>query len=63
MIRKATHEDIPSIVDIKINGWKSAYKGIIDDEFLNSMKKDTYIKRMHDNYKKTNIDLYKDKWN
>ena len=54
-IRKAMYEDIPSIVDIKINGWKSAYKGIIDDEFLNSMKRDTHIKRMQDNYKKTNI--------
>ena len=54
-IRKGVYEDIPSIVDIKINGWKIAYKGIIDDEFLNSMKKETHIKRMQDNYKKTNI--------
>lgn len=30
MIRNIEEKDIPSVVDIKIDGWKSAYKGIID---------------------------------
>lgn len=37
MIRKAEIEDVRAILEIKINGWKTAYKGIVDDEFLNNM--------------------------
>lgn len=36
-IRQAQSRDIKQIAQIKVDGWKSAYKGIIDDEFLNSM--------------------------
>lgn len=36
-IRQAQSRDIKQIAKIKVDGWKSAYKGIIDDEFLNSM--------------------------
>lgn len=36
-IRKATEEDIDSIVKIKLNGWKKAYKNILSDEYLDSM--------------------------
>lgn len=31
IIRNIEEKDIPSIVDIQIDGWKTAYKGIIDD--------------------------------
>ena len=34
IIRNVKKEDIPKIVDIQINGWKTAYRGIIDDEYL-----------------------------
>ena len=37
ILRKATEEDIDSIVKIKIDSWKDTYKGIVSDEFLNSM--------------------------
>ncbi len=33
-IKKAIFNDVNSIVDIKIDGWQTAYKGIIDDDFL-----------------------------
>ncbi len=36
-IRNVKEEDIEHIVDIKIDGWKTAYKGIINDEYLNNM--------------------------
>lgn len=36
-IREANYNDINDIVNIKISGWKAAYKGILDDEFLESM--------------------------
>ena len=38
-IRKAKIEDVDKIVDIKINGWKDAYKEIIDDSYLKHMSK------------------------
>ena len=34
IIRNAILQDIDAISDIKIDGWKTAYKGIIDDEFI-----------------------------
>ena len=37
IIRKATFEDIPAISTIKVKGWQTAYKGIIDDDYLNNM--------------------------
>lgn len=45
IIRNIKDEDIPSVVDIQINGWKMAYKGIIDDKYLNSMNRDERIKK------------------
>ncbi len=34
MIRKATIEDAPRIAEIHIFGWRSAYRGILPDEYL-----------------------------
>lgn len=45
IIRNIEEKDIPSVVDIQINGWKSAYKGIIDDNVLNSMNRDERIEK------------------
>lgn len=33
-IRNVKKEDIPSVVDIKIKGWQTAYKEIIDEKYL-----------------------------
>lgn len=52
IIRDLKKEDIPEIVDIKINVWKNAYKGIISDDILNSMKKEENIKKIEENYTK-----------
>lgn len=52
IIRNVNEKDIPSVADIQVNGWKTAYKGIIDDITLNSMNKDEKIKRFEGNYKK-----------
>lgn len=45
IIRNIEEKDIPSVVDIKIEGWKSAYKGIVDDNVLNSMNRNEIIKK------------------
>lgn len=51
IIRNIREEDIPSVVDIQINGWKTAYKGIIDDNILNSMNRDERIEKRKKDYK------------
>lgn len=50
IIRNVNEKDIPSVADIQVNGWKTAYKGIIDDNILNSMNKDEKIERLRNNY-------------
>lgn len=45
IIRNIEEKDIPSVVDIQVNSWKTAYKGIIDDVVLNTMNKENKIER------------------
>ncbi|MGM9618373.1 MAG: GNAT family N-acetyltransferase [Oscillospiraceae bacterium] len=46
-IRQAQSCDIKQIAEIKVDGWRSAYKGIIDDEFLNAMSISKQIDNIH----------------
>ena len=50
-IRNIEEKDIPSVVDIKISGWQVAYKGIIEDNILNSMNREKIIEKLKNNYK------------
>lgn len=50
IIRNVTEYDLPDVVDIQIKGWKTAYKGIIDDKFLNSMNKEKQIEKRKADY-------------
>ena len=36
-IRQAREEDVMQIADILVEDWQTAYKGIMDDDFLNSL--------------------------
>ncbi len=49
-IRKVEEKDIEQIVDIKIRGWQSAYRGIIDDKFLDSMNREEKIAKFKKDY-------------
>ena len=51
IIRNIEKKDIPSVADIKINGWRIAYKGIIDDKVLNSMNRKKKKKKIRKTYK------------
>lgn len=51
VIRDITENDIPSVTDIKINGWKAAYKGLIDDSVLKFMDRDEMIEQRKKDYK------------
>ena len=44
--RQAKIGDIDSIAKIKVKGWQSAYRGIIDDEYLDSMSVSEQIDRI-----------------
>lgn len=50
IIRNIEKEDIPAVVDIQIAGWQTAYKGIVDDSYLNSMNREEKIRRRNDDY-------------
>lgn len=52
IIRNIEKEDIPAVVDIQISGWQTAYKGIIDESFLNSMNREERIKQRNEDYYK-----------
>lgn len=56
-VRKATVNDINSIVRIKINSWKQTYKNILDDEFLNNMNYDENYEKFYKEIK--NLDSIK----
>lgn len=49
IIRNVKKVDLWSVSSIVVEGWKSAYKGIIDNEFLDSLKvEDNYNRRLKD---------------
>lgn len=50
-IRNINVEDIPAVVDIQIEGWKTAYRGIIDDLFLDSVDRQSRIEQRKKDYK------------
>ncbi len=50
LIRNIQYDDIKQVVDIRINAWKIAYKGIIDDEFLDNMSREKDIERRKNDY-------------
>lgn len=49
-IRKVREEDIEAIVEIKIDGWKTAYRGIIDDKYLETLNKEEKVEKMKKDY-------------
>ena len=53
IIRNVRKEDIAEVVDVQINGWKAAYRGIIDNEYLDTMSKEEKIKKREKDYKNT----------
>lgn len=47
MIREAKPEDARTISEIRINGWKSAYSGIVDNEYLNNIDYEEEYKKFY----------------
>ena len=48
-IRNVKKEDLYAVAEIGVIGWKTAYRGIIDDEYLDNLSvEDNYQKRLKD---------------
>ena len=50
IIRNVEVDDLDSVADIIVKGWQTAYKGIIDDDYLASMNKDTIREKRKEDY-------------
>lgn len=50
IIRNIKKEDIPQVVDVLILAWQTAYRGIVDDEYLDSMSREEFIERRNKDY-------------
>lgn len=45
IIRQLTKEDVVGAAYVRVNAWKVAYKGIVNDNYLNSLSLDEQIKK------------------
>ena len=61
-IRKATLNDIKAISTIKVKGWKSAYKNIISDEYLDNMSIQKIGRKLINYIKKEFLKVNKEKF-
>ena len=52
IIRNATIYDIEKIADIKIEGWQTAYRGIVEDYYLDNMDREKEIEKRRNNIDK-----------
>lgn len=50
-IRNVEEKDLMQISIIGNNDWRIAYRGIIDDEYLDSLSNEQYYKKLKGNYK------------
>ena len=49
IIRNVKFEDLKSFADISNRGWQTAYRGIVDDDYLNNLSiEENYQKRIKD---------------
>ena len=55
LIRTLTKDDVRGAAEIKANGWKTAYKGIIDQTYLNSLSVDDNEKKFENNIGDSNF--------
>ena len=52
-IRQITLEDIPHVVRIQIAGWRTAYRGIIDSEYLDNLDAESKMVKRKRDYNKS----------
>lgn len=47
-IRASTREDIPGVSGVLAASWKSAYRGIVDDGYLDALEEDRWVPLLRD---------------
>lgn len=57
-VRYARFEDMKTASGIRVDGWKAAYKGILADEFLNTLDYEATHKRFENNFNKEAFGVY-----
>jgi ribosomal protein S18 acetylase RimI-like enzyme len=45
MVRPATPSDAPAIARVHVASWRSTYRGVLPDDFLESLSEDAYTER------------------
>lgn len=50
IVRDVKFEDLEQVVDIQVRAWQTAYKGIIDDKYLESMDKSKRLEKRKKDY-------------
>lgn len=53
IIRNVRREDLEDVVDIQITGWQNAYKGIIDQDYLDNMDREERLNKRLNDYQNT----------
>ena len=49
VVRNVKFEDLKAVADIAIRGWKTAYRGIVDNDYLDNLSvEENYQKRIKD---------------
>lgn len=51
IIRNIEEKDIPSVAEIRIKGWQMAYRGIVDEKYLDSMNVGKEIEKRKKDYR------------
>lgn len=54
IIRNVKEEDLKQVAEIKVKGWKEAYKGMIDDSYLRALNIDEQIEKFIQRYHQSN---------
>lgn len=60
IIRNVKYEDIENVVDIKIDGWKTAYRGIVDEDFLDNMNREKEIEKRKNDWEENGFIVAED---
>lgn len=55
IIRPVEEKDLMEVAEICINGWKNAYRGIVDSEYLDSLNVNEKYERFKSNYQEGNF--------
>lgn len=54
-IRSATENDIPALAHIHVQGWKDAYKDIVDQDYLDNLKEEDRIEGWLERFDKEGV--------